>query len=452
VGSLCLRSLRLAFVAAWLAVAGLGALAAPALAQSVDFGTPTATSTFLKGIDFEQPYSGGGFTEADVVITYPGAIGPSIVAIESPGSRSLSYELDTSSGELQPNTTLTAHFRVAFSDGTEQAGPEISVTYVDTRFQWKTKTSGVVRLHWYSGSDSFASQALDIAVQGVSKAAQFMGVSEAKPIDFFVYASQQPFYDALGPGTRENVGGQANTTTRTLFALIGPGDMSYAETVVPHELTHVVFDEVTTNAYHYPPRWLNEGVAVYVSQGFDSADRSMVRQAASNSTLMPLAAIGGQFPTSQDRFYLAYAESVSAIDYFIRTYGQPALEKLLQAYGTGASDDEAFQAATGADAAAFDRAWQNSTGVKALASYGPQPAPTGPLPPGWGPTGASGAAAVMATPTAMASPGGSSGGRGGSTDGSLIVIAIVAVVVLAVAVVAAVVFLRRRAARPTDAL
>jgi hypothetical protein len=445
----------MALLAAWIAVAGLAAVAAPAHAESVTFGTPSVTSTFLKAIDFTQPYSGSGFTEADIVITYPGAIGPSIVTLESPGSRSLSYELDASEGEIQANTTLSAHFRVVFSDGTEQAGPEITVTYTDTRFQWKTKTSGVVTLHWYSGSDSFASQALDVAVQGVSRAAQFMGVTETKPIDFFVYASQQPFYDALGPGTRENVGGQANTTTRTLFALVAPGDMSYAETVVPHELTHVVFDEVTGNPYHYPPRWLNEGVAVYVSQGFDSADRSLVRQAAANSSLMPLAAIGGQFPTSQDRFFLAYAESVSAVDYFIRTYGQPALVKLLQTYGTGASDDEAFQAATGADMAAFDRAWQSSTGVKALASYGPQPAPTGPLPPGWGPNGASGGARVAspsAAPTAVASAA-ASGGGGASTGEPLIVVGIVAVVVLAAAVlVATAVLLRRRASRPGGTL
>jgi len=40
---------------------------------------------------------------------------------------------------------------------------------------------------------------------------------------------------------------------------------------------------------------------------------------------MPLTALDGQFPTTADRFSLAYAESVSALDYLIRTYGQAAL-------------------------------------------------------------------------------------------------------------------------------
>ena len=47
-------------------------------------------------------------------------------------------------------------------------------------------------------------------------------MTEDEPVDFFIYADQDAFYDALGPGTRENVGGQANAEIRTLFALIAP--------------------------------------------------------------------------------------------------------------------------------------------------------------------------------------------------------------------------------------
>ena len=35
--------------------------------------------------------------------------------------------------------------------------------------------------------------------------------------------------------------------------------------LVAHELTHLVFDEAAHNPYAYPPRWLNEGLAVYLS-------------------------------------------------------------------------------------------------------------------------------------------------------------------------------------------
>ena len=95
---------------------------------------------------------------------------------------------------------------------------------------------------------------------------------------------------------------------------------------------------------------------------------------------MPLTALTGEFPTTADRFYLAYAESVSAVDYLIRTYGQAAMAKLVKTYGTGASDDEAFTAAFGVDTAAVGQAWLADNGVTASQTFGPQPAPPGPVP------------------------------------------------------------------------
>ena len=55
-----------------------------------------------------------------------------------------------------------------------------------------------------------------------------------------------------------------------MFALITPDqiDESWVDVVMPHELTHLVFDTAVDNPYHFPPRWLNEGLAVYLSQGF----------------------------------------------------------------------------------------------------------------------------------------------------------------------------------------
>jgi hypothetical protein len=393
--------LRRAAAAVGSALIVLAVLAGPAGAASVTFGTPTATSTFGKGITFTQPISGSSFVEADIVYEQIGDMGPTVAKIDNPGTTTLKYSFDTSNGELQPNTPLTAHFQVVFSDGTTEQGPTIHVTYLDDRFNWQTKTGQLVTLHWYSGSDAFAQQALAMGEAGVAKSAKFLGVTETKPIDFYVYADQQAFYDALGPGTRDNVGGEANTVTRTLFALITPDELSYARTVVPHELTHVVFDDATSNPYHAPPRWLNEGLAVYLSEGFVSSDRSLVSDAAASKTLMPLAALTGQFPTSADQFYLAYAESVSAVDYLIRTYGQAAIDKVVTAYAAGSSDDEAFKAAFGLDASAFDAAWLAQNGVTSLPTYGPQAAPPGPLPSGW--TSAGGGAVATGGPDAGSS-------------------------------------------------
>ena len=102
-------------------------------------------------------------------------------------------------------------------------GPEVrTVVYADDRFDWKTLRGDVVRVHWYEGDEAFGERALRIGERAVEETAKLLGVTETEPVDFFIYADQDAFYDALGPGTRENVGGQANAEIRTLFARSSP--------------------------------------------------------------------------------------------------------------------------------------------------------------------------------------------------------------------------------------
>ncbi len=93
---------------------------------------------------------------------------------------------------------------------------------------------------------------------------------------------------------------------------------------------------------------------------------------------MPLRALGGQFPTTADRFYLAYAESVSAVAFLVREHGEEALVSLINSYADGVTDDEAFLAAVGLDVAGFERAWLDDLGADVPTQHGPQPAPAGP--------------------------------------------------------------------------
>jgi hypothetical protein len=415
------------------------ALLAPAQvsAASVSFGTPAASSKFGTGITFTQPYSGGPFDQAEIAISLPGDVGPTVTGITKPGSSSLSYTMDLSSGGLSPFTPVTAHFQVVLSDGTVIDGPDMHVTYADDRFAWKSVTGGLVTIHWFQGTASFAQQLLSYGQNGLAKSAQFLGITETKPIDFYVYPSQAAF--AAGLSVPETIGGQAEPGYRTCFALIAPNDLAYGSTVVPHELTHIVFADIVDNPYHSPPRWLNEGLAVYLSEGYGSDNRQLVSQAVKNGTLAPLAALAGYFALDQTRIYLSYAEAVSAVDYMVRKYGQAGVQKLVKAYAAASSDDEAFQKAFGVTLEAFDKAWMADNKVAAPTQYGPQPAPTGPLPPGWSSSGGgpgSGSTEPPTSPTqappASSSNPGSTGGSGSNDPSSAVLMASAAIASLGV--------------------
>jgi len=416
----------------------------------VAFGSPLATSTFGGGIEFLQPATlPGGLRRVELLLEYPGGSGPQVRVVDPGGSGSvnLRYFLDTAGGELLPNTRLTGRWRVTGDDGSAILGPAVSARYDDTRFTWQTREGPIVRVHWYEGGTAFGTRALEIGTTAIEKAGRLLGVTETEPVDFLIYASQQAFYAALGPGTRENVGGQANAGIRTLFALITPSEINAAwvSIVIPHELTHLVFDTAVSNPYHIPPRWLNEGLAVYLAQGYGSTDRAAVERAARDGSLMPLGALVDEFPTTRDRFVLAYAESVSAVDYLVRTNGEPALVSLIRSYVRGVTDNEAFGAALGVDTTAFDTDWRANLKAREPVAYGPQPAPAGPLPGDWASAG-SGGSGALASPNPSSGGGAAGPEAGGSADvGTALPLAIA--VALALALGLSLVWIASRAAR-----
>jgi hypothetical protein len=363
-------------------------LAGTASAASVTFGTGSAQSKFGSNISFTQPYS-GSIVSANLLLKGPyDSAGPEVVPVKVAGSGQLVASLDTSGGSLFPFAPVVGNFEVVLSDGTTEVGPDIDVTYADDRFVWKQLTGTVVRVHYLDATASFAKSLLTLADGGVTRASAMFGVTETKPIDYYVYPSQDVFQQGLNQP--DTVGGVAEPEYRIAFSVVANGDNAYAAQVMPHEVTHVVFWDAAHNAYHGTPRWLDEGFAQYISQGYDSTSRRTVTQAVQGGSLTSLLALTDFFPLDATRIYLAYAEAVSAVDFMVRKYGKPAVLKLVQAYAGGVSDDEAFTAGLGVDVKGFDTAWETELGV-APTKYGPQPAPTGPLPPGWSTTGGAGA-------------------------------------------------------------
>jgi hypothetical protein len=147
---------------------------------------------------------------------------------------------------------------------------------------------------------------------------------------------------------------------------------------VTHELVHLVIDTATGNPYRGPPRWLHEGLATYLSEGYTTDSRRSVEVAARADELLPLDAMAGQLPTDADKAGLAYAETVSAVDYLVRTYGRDALVDLIRAYEQGLTDDEVFTQAIGVGLAGFQAG--KLADCAETRSARPQPAPPGPCP------------------------------------------------------------------------
>jgi hypothetical protein len=436
-------TLALIFAGAW-----LGPAVARGAGETI-FGVPKATAKFEASIVLTEPVTlPAGVTRVEALIRSGSSDTSNVVEIlpiPAAGPTTLRYEMKLTPGAMPPNTLVRLWFRVTLADGTAEEGPVASVRYEDTRFHWHVLSGSIVTVHWTDGGAAFGSRALAIGERAVANASKLLGVTETERIDFFIYSYTAPFYDVMGPDTRENVGGIAYTDIRTLLANIAPSavDAPWVGVVIPHELTHLVFDTATRNPFHEPAHWLNEGLAVYLSKGYTTEDRGEVGRAVKAGSIIPITALVGQFPTAGDRFSLAYAESASAVSFMVRKYGKPALVKLIRSYHDGHTDDEAFQIGLGVDVAGFQAAWAADLGISLPNAFGPQPAPAGPVPPGWEGSGVTpgtiATAPATATPTvsAAATPVGTDNGTSTSsplaTGIATAVVAILGIGLLAVA-------------------
>jgi cellulose synthase operon protein C len=115
--------------------------------------------------------------------------------------------------------------------------------------------------------------------------------------------------------------------------------------VIRHELVHV-FNLEQTN--FLVPHWLTEGLAVS-NEGFPrpaSWDKQLAERTAADKLLtLETIDLGFIRPRDPSEWQQAYSQAHLYVRYIEKTYGKVALSKLLTAFGTGASVDQALAAA-----------------------------------------------------------------------------------------------------------
>jgi hypothetical protein len=446
----CLARLGRPLLAAIAAVVLLlPSLAGVTRAAEATFGTPTANAIYGQSIDFAVPLTTSvNLDRVELRLLFPGAIGPEIIDVPVPAGTEggLTYSLDVTGGSLAPNTRFTATWAAVSAGNVVGLSAPLTVDYQDTSKDWRTVKGDLVTVHWYEGSTAFAEKELQIAEKAVRDDSALLGVTTPEPMDFFIYADGPAFLAAIGSAPGETTIGRSMIEIRTLFGLVTEATMNNEDivSVVPHELAHLVSDTAVMNPYRFPPMWLREGLATYLSAGYTATFRSLVEEAVRAGELLPITALSGRFPMyDPTKRYLAYGTSVSAIDFLVRTFGQDKLVLLVQAYADGLTDDEAFTRALDMNLGAFQDAWLADLGSGMPTKYGPNPAPAGPLPPGWagpGQTAAPGPGSTprsATTPTSAptAAPGAASQPSDGSGTGPVLVaiFGVVAIVIIALA-------------------
>jgi len=129
-----------------------------------------------------------------------------------------------------------------------------------------------------------------------------------------------------------------------------------APRTILHELTHLLIANPENNAS--VPAWLNEGLAEYLSGSELSLDQKvLIANALATRDVIELMALDSLLNFHQTKAQLAYAEALSAVEFFILRHGANRIKMIVQSLNRGSSLDEAFNKAIGMDFLDFEISW-----------------------------------------------------------------------------------------------
>jgi hypothetical protein len=405
------------------------------------FGSMAASATFGGQMRFSVELPGGPPDRLELLLRFSSSPDSTVVAPVDPGPSSAEYVWDTADRPLTPNTNIAYRWRATNGD-VVTLSPEETILYDDDRpgLDWHTARIGLATVHWYGGAEAQARHFGAISADAASAAEQLLGHDMAGPVDIFVYATREDFFGVLGPGAREWTGAATFPALRTIFMWLGGGSSSYLETTMTHEVTHVVFQDATTNPFHEPAKWFNEGLAVWSERQTASGHEGAVQAAADSGSLLAFAGIAESFPIGDQAARLAYDEGATMVQMIIDTYGRDAIATIAAAWREGAGDDEALQAGTGVSVDQLYDAYFASFGAEPPTAVQPVPIPPSNVDKPPQPAASSGGVPA-ASASASGSPAEQPSGSSGDTAGWILGLVVVAGLAMGVGLA---VFARRR--------
>jgi hypothetical protein len=283
----------------------------------------------------------------------------------------VTYRYDVVQNVLRPFVTITFWFEVTLQNGQSLRSNNYRVQYMDDRFTWQQQVDGMLRVHWYEGDAAFGDALLDVTRRSLNAVNALIPAPAAAPVDVYVYASTSDLQSALFLSGESWQGGHANPKLGVVMLAVtpGPGQSIEMETLIPHELAHVMLYRSVGAGYAALPVWLVEGIAslseLYPNPDYDQA----LMVSSQNDSLLPIADLCDTFPLDASRAFLAYAEAQSFVRFLRDSYGTPALFSLTSAYADGLSCEQGVVRALGTSLASLDTRWreavlgQNVTGV-----------------------------------------------------------------------------------------
>lgn len=340
----------------------LGSAHALRAQSAIDVRADSARSDFPKGFAFTlEAASDAGFDEVRLVYQVaPDGVRASAVAGCVGGTvATCNFQLAASpQNVIIPGAEVTYFWRITSGGVTQETEPQL-VTYVDSRFQWKTVSDDQITV-WYSASEDDARSVLAAARESLDKNSARLQTTVDFPVKVFFYPSAREMQPAILADDAEGVitlGEVVYSDTAMVAADAVPLD------IARHEVAHIVIRQAVREPYQVPD-WLNEGLAVFSQREPLRGQRDALDSAIERDAVLSVRAISSASAGSQgSTVSLFYGQSWSLVKYLLETYGDQKFADLFRAFNDGATTAEALQQVYGVDQDGLENEWRASVGL-----------------------------------------------------------------------------------------
>ena len=231
-------------------------------------------------------------------------------------------------------------------------------------FDWKYIQSEHFDVYYYQSKNydlaNFAAINLEASLKQIS---EDFGHQIADRIEVIIYDSHNDFSQTNAvPGLPIDAQGIGGATDLFKNRITMPFSGNYTEfrSTLQHELVHAVINDmfyggsaqslISGNVRLQIPLWFNEGLAEYVSNGWDTNSDMFVRDGVINDYMPPIPRLQG---------YLAYRGGQSVWNFIVEEYGRQKIREIMQNLRNIRNVESAFRRSLGLSIEELNERWKD---------------------------------------------------------------------------------------------
>lgn len=213
--------------------------------------------------------------------------------------------------------------------------------------KWQISKSTHFQVYYKKVPDDFIAKVIDRAEDYYNRIAEGLGFTR---YNFWLWDERAKIYiyedvDEFQVNTGQPAWSAGCVSIKEKTIQTYPLASGFFDTLLPHELGHIIFREFVGFENRNIPLWLDEGVASYQEMTKRFAAKRYVRKALRENKFMPLdelTKINFALVPNKETIETFYLEAVSLVDYLILRFGSSSFSNFCRGLRDGKKLEEAL--------------------------------------------------------------------------------------------------------------